>query len=78
MPFGDLVAIRTYLNLVEAEIAASALEAAGIPHAINKDDCGGLRPTLWLSGVQLLVRPEDVAAATEILEAPTLTSYEGL
>ncbi|MFI5177824.1 MAG: putative signal transducing protein [Vicinamibacterales bacterium] len=77
MPFGDLVVIRTFLNLVEAEVAASALDAAGIRHTINKDDCGGLRPTLWLSGVQLLVRPEDVTAATEILEAPTLTSYEG-
>jgi len=77
MPLGDLIAIRTFLNLVEAEIAASALEAAGIPYAINKDDCGGLRPTLWLSGVRLLVRPEDADAATEVLDAPTLTSYEG-
>ncbi|HUL74821.1 MAG TPA: hypothetical protein VLT86_17040 [Vicinamibacterales bacterium] len=77
MPIGDLVVIRTFLNLVEAEVAASALDAAGIPFAINKDDCGGLRPTLWLSGVHLLVRPEDVAAATDILEAPTIASYEG-
>jgi hypothetical protein len=77
MPFGDLVAIRTFLNLVEAEVAASALEAAGIRCVINKDDCGGLRPTLWLSGVQLLVRAEDAKAAVEILESPTIASYEG-
>lgn len=65
----DLVVIRTFLNAVEAEIAQTALEAAGIPAAVRADDCGGLRPHLQFGGIALLVRTEDSARAEHVLTA---------
>jgi hypothetical protein len=65
----DLVVVRTYLNNFEAEIDRTTLEAAGLPSMIRSDDCGGLRPHLWMGGIELLVRSEDVTRATEILDA---------
>jgi hypothetical protein len=59
--------IRTFVNNFDAEIARSALEAAGIDAMIRSDDCGGTRPHLWMGGVELLVREEDAAQADEVL-----------
>ena len=63
----DLVVIGTFLNAVDAELARGALEAAGIESMIRADDCGGLRPHLWMGGVEVLVRSEDAAQAAEVL-----------
>jgi hypothetical protein len=64
----DLVVVRTYLNAVEAEVAQGALEAAGLECMLRADDCGGLRPALWMGrGVQLIVRAEDVDRAEQVL-----------
>jgi hypothetical protein len=63
----DLVVVRTFINKFEAEIAKSALDAADIDAMIRADDAGGTRPGLWLSGVELIVRAEDVKRAEEIL-----------
>lgn len=65
----DLVVVRTYVNNFEAEIDRTTLEAAGLPVMVRSDDCGGLRPHLWMGGIQLLVRSEDVTRATELLNA---------
>ena len=65
-----LVAVRSYVNHFEAEIDKSALDAAGIASMIRSDDCGGLRPHLWLGGVELLVREEDADEARQILDTP--------
>jgi Putative prokaryotic signal transducing protein len=65
----ELVVIRTYLNKAEAEIAHGALEAAQVRSMIGADDAGGTGPELWMSGVKLLVRTEDVARAEKILSA---------
>lgn len=62
-----LVAVRTYVNHFEADVARTALEAAGIDCLIRSDDCGGLRPHLWLGGVQLVVREDDAERANEVL-----------
>ena len=62
-----MVVIRTFLNHVDADLAKSALEAAGIPSMIRADDCGGVRPHLWMGGVELLVDEPDQAQAEEIL-----------
>jgi len=62
-----MVVIRTFLNNVEAELAKSALEAAEITSEIRADDCGGVRPHLWISGVELLVDDADAAQAEEVL-----------
>jgi len=62
-----MVVIRTFLNNVDAELAKSALEAAGITSMIRADDCGGVRPHLWMGGVELLVDEADQAQAEEVL-----------
>ncbi len=63
----DLVVLRTYLTNIDAELAHGALEAAGIESVVRADDCGGTRPHLWMGGVDLLVWPEDVDRADEVL-----------
>lgn len=70
MPDTKLVILRTFLNDFDAQVAKSALDAAGIDSMIRSDDCGGTRPHLWLSGVELLVREEDAAEADALLSTP--------
>ena len=67
MSDSDLVVVRTYLNNFDAEVAKSALEAANIDSMIRADDAGGMRPHLWIGGVELLVRAEDAMRANEVL-----------
>jgi hypothetical protein len=62
-----MVVIRTFLNNVDAELAKSALEAADINSVLRADDCGGVRPHLWMGGVELLVDEADQAQAEEVL-----------
>jgi len=62
-----MVVIRTFLNNVDAELARSALEAAEIESVIRADDCGGVRPHLWMGGVELLVGADDAAQADAVL-----------
>jgi Putative prokaryotic signal transducing protein len=72
MALADLVTVRTFLNVIEAEVARSVLAAAGIDSLIRRDDCGGLRPHLQLSGVDLLVREHDLAEALRLLSTPAI------
>lgn len=66
-----MAVIRTFSNEIEAEMAMSALEAAGIESAMRRDDCGGVQPAMgWTAGVQVIVDEKDVEAATEVLDAP--------
>jgi len=62
-----MTVVRTYLNRMEAELAKGLLASAEIESMIQADDCGGERPNLWMSGVRLLVLPEDAVKADEIL-----------
>ena len=62
-----LVAVGDFPNRIDAELAQGALESAGIESMVSADDAGGMRPSLWLSGVRLLVREPDAARALEIL-----------
>ena len=62
-----LVTVGTFLTHIDADLAKSALEAAGIESLIVSDDCGGVRPHLWLGGVKVVVRDEDAQRALEIL-----------
>ena len=64
-----LVRVRTFLNRQEAEIAKSALAAAGIECLIRADDAGGLRPDLQGRGVDVLVRAGDMEEADRVLAA---------
>ena len=67
----ELVVVRTFSDRMEAALAKSALEAAGIESMMRPDDVGGLRPHMsYTLGVELLVRAEDAAQADEILRLP--------
>ena len=66
--------VRTFNNEIDAEMAMSALEAAGIESAMTRDDCGGVQPAMGLTaGVQVVVDDADVEAALEVLDAPAET-----
>jgi len=67
MSFPEFIVFRTYLNHFEADLAKTVLDAAGIESFIRSDDCGGMRPHLWMSGVELLVHAEDAPKADEVL-----------
>jgi hypothetical protein len=70
MSDSELVVVHTFSSRPEADIAASALEAAGIAAMIRADDGGGQRPAMAWAGVgfEVIVRADDEEAAREILE----------
>jgi hypothetical protein len=72
VPETELVVVHAFDNGAEAELAKSALEAAGIDAMIQADTGGGMRPHLAWAGVgfQILVREGDAAAARDILDLP--------
>ncbi len=66
----DMVLLQTFNNEVEAEIARGELRAAGIEAVVLKDDAGGMYPFLQgASGVRLMVAPEDLDQAQDVLES---------
>ena len=69
-----LVAVRTFLNRIDADLAQGALEAAGITAMVGADDADGNQPGLWMGGVRLLVREEDAEEAAQVLGARQLTA----
>ncbi len=70
MPDEELVVVHTFSNRAEADVAASALDAAGIDAMIRADDGGGMRPAMAWAGVgfEVIVRESDLDAAREILD----------
>jgi len=65
---GELVVLRTFPTVVEAELAKSALDSVGIDSMVRSDNKGGQTPGLAFSqGVELLVRADDVGAANDVL-----------
>jgi hypothetical protein len=72
-----LVVVRAFNDRVEAELAQSALEAAGIESMIRSDDAGGLRPAMTFSnGAELIVRAADAERASEILRTAAIDQPE--
>lgn len=64
----DLIAVAAFSSHIEADLARSALEAAGIDAIISTDDAGGQRPHMAFSqGVAVMVRTDDESAAREVL-----------
>ena len=72
MSDAELVVVHTFGSRPEADLAKSALEAAGIDAIVQADTVGGQRPHMaWAgAGFQIIVRAEDESAAREILELP--------
>src|SRR5215467_16184207 len=68
----NLVIVADFSSEPEAEIAKSALEAAGIDAMIQSDTAGHMRTHIAWSGAgfRILVREEEAAAALEILKTP--------
>jgi hypothetical protein len=68
--FRDLTVVRSYWNLVEAELAKGALEAAGIEAFLFDDNMVRMD---WfnanaIGGVKVRVDPQNVDAANRILD----------
>ena len=71
MTDAELIVVHTFPDRIEADLAASALEAAGIESMVAGDDAGETQPGLWgAQGVALLVRQEDENEARAILDTP--------
>ncbi len=70
-----LVLVQAFGSQVEADLAKSMLESAGIDAMIQADRAGGLRDHLAWSGFgfKVLVREEDAATAREVLHPPHKT-----
>ena len=67
----DIVVLRTFINELEAQLAATILEANGIPAQVLADTAGGAYPSMGIVfPARLLVRAADAAVATEILDTP--------
>src|SRR5712691_8006872 len=64
----ELVVLRAFPTVIEADLAKSALDSVGIDSMVRSDNEGGQAPWLAFSqGVELLVRADDVAAANDML-----------
>ena len=67
----DIVVLRQYLNEMEARLAATILEANGVPAQVLADTAGGAYPSMALVfPVRLLVRAADATLAAAILDTP--------
>ena len=65
----NLITVQAFATQIEADLAKSQLESAGIDATIQADRAGGMRDHLAWSGFgfKLLVREEDVKEAREAL-----------
>jgi Putative prokaryotic signal transducing protein len=78
MSDSELVVVHTFGSRQEADVAVSALDAAGIEAIVQADTGGGMyRAMAWAGvGFQVLVRRDDADAARAILEEPARTMPE--
>jgi hypothetical protein len=75
MTDSNLVVVHSFGSQPEADMAISALEAAGIDALIKEDSAGGMRPSLaWAAGYEVLVREEDLLQARDVLDLPAKPS----
>jgi hypothetical protein len=77
MADSDLVVVHTFSSRPEAEVAKSALDAAGIQAMVMADDAGGTQPGFWEGrGVAVVVNAENEQAAREILDSDARPAVE--
>ena len=69
----EWVEVRSVLWLHEAAFLKSVLDGAGIEAMIPNEEMLGIQPLFGnlLGGVRVLVRPEDLERATELLDSAT-------
>ena len=69
-PSERMVVVRVFPATIEADLAASWLEAASIESIVQADDAGGVMPFMQVTrGVKLLVREADEERAKEVLDS---------
>jgi hypothetical protein len=66
-----VVSVGVYPTRSDAELAQSALAAAGIASVVQSDDAGGAYPFDLTGGSRLLVDELDVESATAVLSGPS-------
>jgi hypothetical protein len=66
-----VVVAGTYPTRTDAELAQTALTAAGIDSVIASDDAGGAYPIDFSGGARLLVDDADAEDAAAILADPS-------
>jgi hypothetical protein len=73
MHVANLVVVHAFGSQPEADMAKSALQAAGIDAMIQADSVGGMRAHVAWSGAgfKVLVREEDAVDARAVLEPPS-------
>ena len=65
-----LVILRTFNNLLDAEIALEHLESHGIDAMIRKDDSGGMAPYRQQTlGVDIMVLESEIENGDRVLDA---------
>lgn len=65
----DLAKVGTYSSMTEAELVKARLEVSGIRAVVQSDTASGAVPFFEVvEGVRVLVRPEDLADALDVLE----------
>lgn len=72
MDRSKLVVVDRFASQVEADLAKTALESAGIDAMIQADRAGGMRDHLAWSGLgfKVLVREEEASEAHHVLQPP--------
>ena len=73
MPQSKLVVVQAFGTQVDADLAKSTLESAGVEVMVQADTAGGMRPHLAWGGLgfRLLVREEDTERARQVLQPTT-------
>jgi Putative prokaryotic signal transducing protein len=62
-----MIEVAAYPTRNDAELAQSALAAAGIPSVVEADDAGGAYPFDLTGGARLLVDEADAESAAAVL-----------
>ena len=65
-----MIQVAAYPTRSDAELAQSALAAAGIPSFVISDDAGGAYPFDLSGAARLLVDEPDAADAADVLSQP--------
>jgi Putative prokaryotic signal transducing protein len=75
----DLVPVASYDSLSEAEVARSLLDAEGIDVVVQDQPLASLLPPVALAngGLTLLVAPDELERAREVLAAPDDAEADG-
>jgi hypothetical protein len=69
-----MIQVGAYPTRSDAELAQTALTAAGIPSVVAADDAGGAYPFDLTGGVRLLVDEADAEDAAAVLTAAEVES----